>query len=107
MRAQLRPDAEVKAVGDLGRLAMRAGDSRDSAGWRRAQKNACKCGGRFSDAPAGRRPQQWQAGCTCSTAGARSGVPEQAGSCEADSALGQGTGRFEGGGEQRKIRDVD
>jgi hypothetical protein len=41
----MTPGCVVKAVGDLGPLAMRAGDSRDSAGWRRAQSNACKCGG--------------------------------------------------------------
>jgi hypothetical protein len=45
MRAQLLPGAVVKAVGDLWPLAMRAGDSRDSAGWRRPLKTRASAAG--------------------------------------------------------------
>jgi hypothetical protein len=48
----MAPGCVVKAVGDLGPLAMRAGDSRDSAGWRRAQKRV-QVRRRITDAPAG------------------------------------------------------
>jgi hypothetical protein len=49
----MAPGCVVRAVGDLGPLAMRAGDSRDSAGWRRAQKRV-QVRRRVTDAPAGR-----------------------------------------------------